>query len=337
MEGFQEASVVRHHDELTISWAGDGLDKVTIYQAEAPDFDETTGRVLAEDVTSPYSLTAPQDERLYFLLVGANGARIRIAERVMPMDELVNFRDLGGYLTADGRRTKWGRLLRSAAHDAITDRDAAYLQKLGLKTVVDYRSTPEEADHPDRQIEGVAYLHLRPLEDPGATNILDVQQPKLQGVDDAIAMLTGINRTLANSKHANSVYRQLMLAALDPAQVPIVQHCTAGKDRVGVGSATMLLALGVPRETIIADYLLSNDNQVSVAKLGSGKMSGGQQISEAQIKMFEALAKVHTEYLQAFFDEIDHVFGGAEGYLKDGLGLTDEQLTQFRELYTEIM
>ena len=337
MEGFKEANVTRTDDLLTISWAGEGLDQVTIYQAEVPDFDETTGHILAKDVTSPYTLTASRDERLYFLLVGANGARIRIAERVMPMDALVNFRDLGGYLTADGRRTKWGKLLRSAAHDAITERDVAYLQKLGLKTVVDYRSTPEEADHPDREIAGVTYLHIRPLEDPGATNILDVQQPKMQSVDDAIAMLTGINRTLANSKHANAVYRQLMLAALDPAQVPIVQHCTAGKDRVGVGSATMLLALGVPRETIIADYLLSNDNQVSVAKLGSGKKSGGQEISAAQIKMFEALAKVHAEYLQAFFDEIDQVFGGAEGYLQNGLGLTDEQLTQFRELYTETM
>ena len=337
MEGFQEASVLRDNDTLTISWAGDGLETVAIYQADTPDFDETSGQLLAEGVRSPYSLTVPADERRYFLLVGAGGARIRIAERVMPMDSLVNFRDLGGYLTTDGRRTKWGRLLRSAAHDAITDRDVAYLQKMGLKTVVDYRSTPEEADHPDRQIDGVQYLHIRPLEDPGATNILNVQQPKMQSVEDAINMLTGINRTLCHSKHANSVYHDLMLAALDPAQVPIVQHCTAGKDRVGVGSATMLMALGVPRETIIADYLLSNDNQVSVTKLGSGKMSGGQQISEEQIKMFEALAKVHAEYLQAFFDEVDTVFGGTEGYLKNGLGLTDQQLAQFREMYLETM
>lgn len=336
MEGFKEANVTRTDDLLTISWAGEGLDQVTIYQAEVPDFDEMTGHILAKDVTSPYTLTASRDVRLYFLLVGANGARIRIAERVMPMDALVNFRDLGGYLTADGRRTKWGKLLRSAAHDAITDRDVAYLQKLGLKTVVDYRSTPEEADHPDRQIDGVAYLHIRPLEDPGATNILDVQQPKLQSVDDAVAMLIGINRTLANSKHANAVYRALMLAALDPAQVPIVQHCTAGKDRVGVGSATMLLALGVPRETIIADYLLSNDNQISASKL-KGAVAGGQEVTDEQLKMFQALAMVRADYLQAFFDEIDTLFGGTEGYLKNGLGLTDDQLAQFQALYLETM
>ena len=337
MEGFKEANVSGQDGQLIISWAGDGLEKVKIYQSASPDFDEASGQLVAEGVTSPYTAAAEDGVRMYFLLVGDNGARIRVAQRVMPMDSLVNFRDLGGYLTADGRRTKWGKLLRSAAHDSITDRDVAFLKSIGLKTVVDYRSTPEEADHPDREIDGVQYLHSRPVEDPGATNILNVQQPQMRGVDDAIAMLTGINRTLANSKHANSVYRDLMLAALDPAQVPIVQHCTAGKDRVGVGSATMLMALGVPRETIIADYLLSNDNQVSVAKLGSGKTSGGQAISEEQIKMFEALAKVHAEYLQAFFDEVDNTHGGPESYLKNTLGLTDEQLTQFRAMYLEEM
>ena len=79
----------------------------------------------------------------------------------------------------------------------------------------------------------------------------------MEGEADAIAMLTGINRTLVKSKHANSVYHDLVKTALDPQMVPMIQHCTAGKDRVGVGSATLLLALGVPRETIIADYLLS--------------------------------------------------------------------------------
>lgn len=336
MEGFKEAKVLRKDDQLVISWQGEGLGKISIYQKNTPDFDEADGQLLTDGAESPFIVAGTADERLYFLLVGQNGARIRVAERTMPMDKLVNFRDLGGYLTSDGRRTKWGRLLRSAAHDSITDRDMAYLQKIGLKTVVDYRSTMEDADHPDRQIDGVQYLHIRPLEDPGATNVLNLKQPEIHNANDAIAMLTGINRTLANNAHANSVYRQLMLSALDPAQVPIIQHCTAGKDRVGVGSATMLLALGVPRETIMEDYLLSNENQLSIDKLNKG-MNGGQEISPEQLKMFQALTQVHTEYLQAFFDEIDARFGGTEGYLKNGLGLTDEQLSQFKEMYLETM
>ena len=114
-----------------------------------------------------------------------------------------------------------------------------------------------------------------------------------------------------------------------------MQHCTAGKDRVGVGSATLLLALGVPRETIMADYLLSNENRLSTDKLSMGKKN--VQLPPEQLKMFEALTKVHEEYLAAFFDEIDKVWGGTEGYLKKGLGLTDENLNNMQDLYLEQM
>lgn len=336
MEGFTQAAVLRQNDTLTISWSGDQLGKVKVYQAWVADFTESEGNLLTETTDASFDWIIPDTEkRPYFLLSAENGARLRIAERVIKMDALVNFRDLGGYLTTDGRRTKWGKLLRSAAHDAISDRDVRYLKNIGLKTVVDYRSTDEEKVHPDREIEGVAYQHTRPLEDPGATNILNTKI-KMETEADAIAALSGANRTLAKSKHANGVYRNLVKTALDTAQVPMVQHCTAGKDRVGVGSATLLLALGVPKETIIADYLLSNDNQVSVNKLQDALPSGAQ-LSDEKKRVFQALAQVRTEYLEAFFDEIDQLFGSVHGYLTTGLGLTDDELAKMKELYLEEM
>lgn len=151
-------------------------------------------------------------------------------------------------------------------------------------------------------------------------------------------MLTGINKKLAGDAYCNSVYREVMQTVLDPAQMPMVQHCTAGKDRVGVGAATILLALGVPRETIIEDYLLSNQNKVAANKIGGGAAAAaGIEITPEMLKMFEALSKVHREYLEAFFETVDGKFGGAEGYLKDGLGLTDEELARVKELYLEEM
>lgn len=335
MEGFHQAAVMRQDNTLTISWEGEGLGKVKVYQAWTPDFTEADGQLAAESdgqsIQWSYSDTG---KRPYFLLVADNGARLRIAERVLQMDSLVNFRDLGGYLTVDGRRTKWGKLLRSAAHDTITDRDMRYLQNLGVKTIIDYRSTFETEKQPDREIEGITYQHTRPLEDPGATATLSTEH-KMASEADAIAMLTGTNRTLAKSQHANGVYRNLLKTALDTAQVPMVQHCTSGKDRVGVGSATLLLALGVPKETIIADYLLSNDNQISVEKFKA--IGDSQGVSDEQIKMFQALAQVRTEYLEAFFDEIEKCFGGADGYLKQGLGLSDDELAKLKALYLEVM
>lgn len=338
MEGFLNVTVKRQEEQLLLHWEGESLGEVAIYMSEDPDFTESAATLLATVVGNDYAVNVSRDIRVYFILKGENGARIRVAERVITMDSLTNFRDMGGYLTVDGKRTKWGRLLRSAAHDSITDRDAALLQKIGLKTVIDYRSSYEVAEHADREVEGVTYKSLRPLENPNATNILDVQQTiSMNSEADAVARLTGINQQLASDAYCNSIYHEVMKVVLDPAQVPVVQHCTAGKDRVGVGSATILLALGVPRDTIIADYLLSNENQVSVSKLGSAAAASGMEITPEMAKMFEALAKVRAEYLQAFFDTIDTKFGGTEGYLKQGLGLTDADLAKMKELYLEEM
>ena len=100
---------------------------------------------------------------------------------------------------------------------------------------------------------------------------------------------------------------------------------------------TILLALGVPRETILADYLLSNENQLSASKLGTGAAKAGMEITPEMLQMFALLTKVHKEYLEAFFATIDAKFGGTEGYLKQGLGLTDEDLARVKELYLEVM
>ncbi len=339
MEGFMNAAVKREEELLVITWEGSNLDTVSVYMAEDPDFTESDATFVGSTAENQYRLEAAKNVRLYFILKGENGARIRVAERVITMDSLSNFRDLGGYLTEDGKRTKWGKLLRSAAHDSITDNDVALLQKMGLKTVIDYRSTYEIHDNADREIEGVTYKSLRPMEDPNATNILDANQSRsMRSAEEAIAMLTGINRKLGGDPYCNSIYREVMKTALDPAQVPMVQHCTAGKDRVGVGSATMLLALGVPRETILSDYLLSNENKLSANKLGGGAAAkAGIEITPEMLKMFEALSKVHAEYLEAFFDTIDTKFGGTEGYLKDALGLTDDELATMKAMYLEEM
>ena len=342
MEGFINASVKRQDEQLVITWEGEGLGNVAVYMSEDPDFTESEAALIGTASGNEYAVEVSRDVRVYFVLKGENGARIRVAERVITMDGLTNFRDLGGYLTADGKRTKWGKLLRSAAHDSISDRDAALLQKMGVKTVLDYRTTPEVADHADREIEGVVYKRLSPMENPNATNTLDVNQSRnMKSAEDVIAMMSGINQMLAGDAYCNSVYREMMNIVMDTAQVPFVQHCTSGKDRVGAGSATILLALGVPRETILADYLLSNENQLSASKLGTGAASAasqaGMEITPEMLQMFALLTKVHKEYLEAFFATIDAKFGGTEGYLKQGLGLTDEDLARVKELYLEVM
>lgn len=335
MTKFQGATVQRTGKEMTMYWEAAGnKGNVSIYWSNDPDFKAEEGTLLAEVASNQRGYQfefTDTEQRPYFLLVTEDGYKIRTAERVLFFEGMVNFRDLGGYLTADGRRTKWGKLFRSAAHDGLTARDMTYLRNIGLKTVVDYRSSVERGEHPDKEIAGISYYNIRPLEEAGATNILDV---KMETAEDAVKALSQVNSNFMRSKHSLDAYRQLLLLVLEEGNLPLVQHCTAGKDRVGVGSATLLLALGVPEEAIMADYLLSNDNQISVDKLKMGGLGGGT-LSEDKIAMFKALAMVHEEYLQAMLTEMKVQFGDTEGYLKQGLGLDDAQLAQMQAMFLE--
>lgn len=344
MGDFTTVEVKRNGDFLDLSWSCVGdLGKVSCYVSDCGDFEPEEGQLLWQMdscgcIEQHYSYRPEAlDMRPYFLLVAENGLRRRVAERLLPVGGVVNFRDLGGYLAEDGRRVKWGKLLRSAAHDGLTDQGVAYLQGLGLKTVVDYRSSVEVEKGPDREVEGVSYYNIRPLEEAGATNILGVMNMKMENAEDAMNALMGLNRNFMRSETALAAYHEMMLLAMDEVHLPMVQHCTAGKDRVGVGSATLLLALGVDEETIVADYLLSNANQVSTDTLKMSNAVGGGmgELTEDKIAMFKVLAQVHEEYLRSMLDEMKIQFGDAAHYLQDGLGISEAQLKKFRDKMLE--
>lgn len=325
-----EAKAVRKKEEILLQWQG-LQEPVSIYQDMHPDFMHSK-LIWKEAVGGQCLVPAALGERPCFLLVAANGCSISVAERLLPMEGVVNFRDLGGYLTSDGKhRTRWGLLYRSGAHDALSARDEALLRKIGLKTVVDYRSTQETKQRPDKKVEGIAYLHFRPLPEGNATEILNV---KMTSVDEAVAALAGINRVFIKEASAHEAYENLLRTILKAENLPLVQHCTAGKDRVGAGVAILLSILGVPRETIIADYLLSNEHQVPAEKLEMGTLGKGAVDGE-RIKLFQALAMVHPEYIGAFFDELDSIYGGIEAYCHEALHLTPAELHQLRAVLLE--
>ena len=103
MEGFLKASVKRQEEQLVIQWEGESLGKVAVYMSEEPDFVESDATLLVTVDGNEYAVEVSKATRVYFILNADNGARIRVAERVITMDGLTNFRDLGGYLTEDGK------------------------------------------------------------------------------------------------------------------------------------------------------------------------------------------------------------------------------------------
>ena len=301
---------------------------VAIFAGLSPDAIDRA-RPLAVASGNPVTLTTSDlpeiddDYRLYYELSPASGAAPLItAERRLPLQGPDNFRDLGGYATAEGQRVRWGRLYRSNDLSGLTRDDLEYLSRIGLKLVCDFRSDRERQEKPNRAIE------------PGRPLSLDLPVDA-EGVDPSALqqmIRTGGIAALGTEKLMRNAYRSfvsdhsarwaLMLRRLAQRQaLPALLHCTAGKDRTGFAAALVLLVLGVPEETVFEDYLMTNRYRADFQRFVLRWVplySFFRTDPDDLLPLLEA----RREYLQASFDAIDELHGDLDTYLADELGVT---------------
>lgn len=274
-------------------------------------------------------LWTPEDRtrRYYFWLLPDNGKPVQVGQRILPTEGIVNFRDLGGYPTLDGRFVRWGLLYRSGAHNSLTEADRLLLKQIGLRTVVDYRSAAEQARYPDRQLTEIQYLSL-PVLDDGVINVLHVDA--IKDAVEAQQMLQEMNRFFVRDRQAQQSYAAMLRKCLQAEAAPMVQHDTAGNEQVGAGTAILLLLLGVDEETVLDDYLLSNDCRLPLENLEQGD---GDCPSEIQREIFAALTMAQFSYLTAFLEELKAAYGTVEWYAVEALELTEAEIAQLRQMY----
>ncbi|HSW20728.1 MAG TPA: tyrosine-protein phosphatase [Ramlibacter sp.] len=247
---------------------------------------------------------------------------MKTSTRSLGLQGATNFRDLGGYRTAHGRSVRRGRLFRSNHLAGLTDADLAAVGRLGLQTVVDFRHENEVAAAQNRPLPGARALGL-PI-DPSIRQTLEAAMAAGQVVDEALAqdLMRAFYRGLVLD-YADHFAKLFRLLLEDGA--PLVFHCSAGKDRTGFAAALVLHVLGVPREAIVQDYLLTPHfwqiDPASVANLpeGVGAVLGG----------------VQEDFLEAAFAAIDTERGGIDLYLERQLGVGSEQRERLRALYLE--
>ena len=242
---------------LQIKWENN-IEEVRIYWSTSPDHIEENGELLATvNGESSYTIENPsENERPYFRLVGSNGQAVTVAERRLPLQGAFNFRDMGGYETTEGRKVKWGKLYRSEELAGLTEWDIAYLQKSGLKLICDYRTDFEVKHKPNPEITGARQVCLPVMQDLAKDlNINEFfQVGDLSMLGKPGEYLVKMNQDFVSG---NEAFVSFLNLAQNPENLPLVNHCTAGKDRTGFGSALLLL-LGVPEKTVMEDYLLSN-------------------------------------------------------------------------------
>ena len=256
---------------------------------------------------------------------------LREDSRKLPFTGAHNFRDLGGYKTSDGKTVKWGKVYRSDNLHSLTDEDLKYMERLNLKSVVDFRSDEERNEEPDRLTPDMTPI-LLPIkfEPEGVTE--NLTRDLTFGNLDSSNLLRDFNIILV--KEFTEEYREFFRHIVDNGGEPFLLHCTAGKDRAGFGSAMILTVLGVPREKIIEDYLLTNTYVSDHVD---------RKLLETELKTFfradsDNLRKINfveERYIQAAFDTIDSHWGGMDQYISEGLNLTEEDIDKIRNYYLE--
>ncbi|SFJ58487.1 protein-tyrosine phosphatase [Paenibacillus sp. UNC496MF] len=266
--------------------------------------------------------------------------------RIISFEGTNNFRDMGGYKTVDGRKVKRGLFFRSDELTAFSEQDLITFQTLKIKTIFDYRDEGEARHKPDPVIPGVINIRLSAIPEAQASQINMPSQMKNQErsphyIVDLVKsgffkrfraedMLLELYSRLAIH---NSSYKRLMDLIQLPDRLGLVQHCTAGKDRTGVGSALILLALGVPKATIMDDYLLTNE---IMKAYNDEQLRGlGEQVNESELRNIEQMLGVKEEFMEAVFGSIKQTYGSVDVYLSEEFGLGQEGRTALQEMCLE--
>ncbi len=233
-----------------------------------------------------------------------------------------NFRDCGGYATHDGRTIAWGRLFRSGHLGHLRERDLAAVARLGIRLVCDLRAEGERLDLTSRLPTAAAPKVLSlpvdfPALDPGRVRRL------LLGRDFAAGALA---ESVVAAYRAYVIdfapaFAAVLQALAEPGHAPALIHCNGGKDRTGFAVALVLLALGVPRPTIVEDYLLTNHCTRWTTRRRTWLVYLASRLRVRPREM-RALLEARAPYLDIAFAAMEERHGSTERYLEEALGLT---------------
>ncbi|MEC4020379.1 tyrosine-protein phosphatase [Streptomyces sp. H27-D2] len=248
----------------------------------------------------------------------------------------VNVRDLGGYRTGDGKQLRYGTVFRADALGKLTKADRAEIDGLGLKSVIDFRVPVEvRSDGADKLLQGLTATPL-PVDDTGLYERTmaaivsgdSAKQHKALGGSKAERLMRRIYRNFASEQAARRQFGRVIGEITDGKRLPLLYHCTSGKNRTGWMSYVLLRAVGVPARTAEQDYLLSNDRRRSADRRTRQGLEKAGLMPDS--RLIVPLQEVRADYLDAALTEIDKRYGGFEAYLSKGLGLSEGTLAKLR-------
>jgi protein-tyrosine phosphatase len=281
--------------------------------------------------TGKVKLAIPASERRYVILRGADGKDTVVAERIVPLQQASNFRHVGGYVTKDGHRVRWGKAFRSGAMPLLTEADYALVEQLAVGSVVDLRSLDEREVAPDQLDDRTGALFI-------ASDYSMKPLMAKMGQGNGENVYRGMEKMLA--PQFRSLFKRLIAD-----EGAVVYHCSAGQDRTGMATALLYDTLGVDRETILKVYHLSTllrRTEWEMPKIDPKAYPNNPIVqyyfAKAQTGRIQAeplYTPTGASHLAQFFTYIDQEYGGSEQYLRKQLGFTDQNVLQLRAVMLE--
>ncbi len=245
-----------------------------------------------------------------------------LAVRLLPLEGGCNFRDMGGYATADGRRIRRNKLYRSGVMSYFSPADHERLTALGVRAICDLRRDNERTSEPTRWPVSVNIVSWN--EDEAFESRGELSWRDRRDAEGAREAMLNLYRTMPSWLETRL---RGIFDLLANGEVPLVFHCAAGKDRTGFSAALILHTLGVPRETIFHDYELTN-HAVDLAEFmlrhrasRMGVSDREHPLTQMDPAMRDAVLSADSTYLAAAFQQIEQDHGNLDNYLQEALGI----------------
>jgi protein-tyrosine phosphatase len=336
----QNASVCREDSgRLRIRIEKNGSAPLALYRISAPVSETRDKMLIQREAAETLLLDDPLPGKRAYFLLETNGTNPFIfAERRLKLAGLNNFRDYGGYRTMDGRRVKWGLLYRSDHLSSIPPQTVDYIRSLGIASVIDYRSADEIRRRPNKDVGERRTFNF----DPSAHTAELAAQFAASPDDENRALIDKIlasvpkekinargeqvleqYRNFVNSEKSKKAFHDMITVMLDRNNAPNIQHCRGGKDRTGYGVLLVLTMLGVCKDDIIHDYMITRENRIT---RNIEKMAQYRQLTDDQDVLDYLLSLIDTReyFIKEAFYAMEKTAGSAERYIKRELGFTDK-------------
>jgi protein-tyrosine phosphatase len=350
-EVVKNAAVCREESgKLRITIEKNGTQLPALYRINGPGLEGQEKTLIQKNAPESLVLDDPLPGRRVYFLLEADGAKPFIfAERCLKLAGLNNFRDYGGYRTMDGRRVKWGLLYRSDHLCSIPPQTADYIRALEIAAVIDYRSADEIRRRPNKDVgerrtfnfdpsaytaELAAQFSASPDNENQALidkTLASVPREKINGQGEQVLEQY---RNFVNSEKSKKAFRNMIAVMLDRDNAPNIQHCRGGKDRTGYGALLVLVMLGVCKDDIIQDYMITQKNRIArnIEKMAQYRqLTGDQNVLDYLFSLIDT----RQYFIEEAFSAMEKKAGSAEQYIRQELNFTDQDFQRMRKNYLQ--